>query len=70
MNATTRYLIDSDDDGHWYLVPEMVHPQFGDYASSEGELDQPEGVIRLGGHPNAVTFEAPLEFGEPIEGAR
>lgn len=63
----TRYLLDSDDDGHWYLIPELVHPQFGDYVDSNGEGDFPDGVLSLGSHPNTVTFEAPEHFGKAIE---
>lgn len=67
----TRYLIDSDDDGHWYLIPESGHETFHSWVYGVAEapelgVDVPDGVVRLSGHPNNVTFEAPLEFGEPI----
>ncbi len=59
-----RYLLDNDDDGHWYLMPEDEKEAFSAYVY-EGE-DEPPGLIRLSGHPNNITFEAPLEFGRPI----
>ena len=59
-----RYLLDSDDDGHWYLVPEADKTAFGAWVYEDGE--ELSSVVRLSGHPNNVTFEAPLEFGNPV----
>lgn len=56
-----RYLLDNDDDGHWYLVPEQDKDAFTAWIY-EG-ASEPDSVIRLAGHPNNVTFEAPQEFG-------
>jgi hypothetical protein len=58
-----RYLIDNDDDGHWYLMAETDREEFERYVYEEGP--EPGSLVRLAGHPNNVTFEAPLEFGVP-----
>ncbi|MET0417268.1 MAG: hypothetical protein ABW022_14750 [Actinoplanes sp.] len=68
MTTPARYLLDSDDDGHWYLIPEMEHPAFGDWVQTEGADPMPAGVIPLGSHPNTVTFENPEHFGEVVNG--
>jgi hypothetical protein len=60
-----RYLLDSDDDGHWYLMPVEVREAFNEFVYEEGA--EPEGVVRLSGHPSNVTFEAPEQFGKPIK---
>lgn len=65
--TTTRYLLNTDDDGHWYLLPEDQQDAFDSYVASEGEGPFPQGVISLGSHPNTVTFEKPQHFGEPVE---
>ncbi len=62
----TRYLLDSDDDGHWYLIPELAHPAFSDWVETAGADPMPDGVISLGSHPSTVTFERPEHFGEPV----
>lgn len=59
-----RYLLARDDDGHWYLMPEGSKEAFDAWVF-EGE-PEPMDVVRLSGSPSNVTFEAPLEFGEPI----
>jgi hypothetical protein len=69
--TTTRYLLDSDDDGHWYLIPATGHEAFHSWVYSVAEapehgIDVPDGVISLGSHPNTVTFEAPEHFGEAV----
>jgi hypothetical protein len=62
----TRYMLDSDDDGHWYLIPEAEHTAFNAYVDTAGEGDLPNGVLSLGSHPNTVTFEAPEHFGQAV----
>lgn len=65
MSTPARYLLDSDNDGHWYLIPEMEHPAFGDWVDGD-DLPMPDGVVALGSHPNTVTFEEPMHFGEAV----
>jgi hypothetical protein len=62
---------DTDDDGHWFLITADGHEAFHSWVHGMAEdaasgLDVPDGVVRLGGHPNNVTFESPLEFGKAI----
>lgn len=64
--AMTRYLLDNDDDGHWYLIQCGQEEAFQEYVDSEGRAPFPSGVTSLGSHPNAVTFEAPEHFGEAV----
>lgn len=64
--ATARYMLDNDGDGHWYLMPVEAAQSFQEFVDSDGETDQPDGVISLGSHPNTVTFAAPEHFGEAV----
>jgi hypothetical protein len=59
-----RYVLDRDDDGHWYLIAESEKGAFNEYVYAGGA--EPPSMIRLSGHPNNVSFEAPLEFGKPM----
>lgn len=59
-----RYLLDSDDDGHWYMMSVTDVEAFNAYVFEDGP--EPASLMRLAGHPNNVTFEAPLEFGKPM----
>ncbi len=59
-----RYLINNDDDGHWYIMPEDQLEAFNNYVYEDGP--EPPGLLRLSGHPNNVTFETPFEFGKPL----
>ncbi len=66
MSNEQRYIIDSDDDGHWYVMPADKREEFEDWWANDGEGDQPEGVSMLPGHPaNFVFFTNPVnEKGE------
>lgn len=60
----TRYCLDNDDDGHWYLVPAEAKNAFNAWIYEDAS--EPAGVVRLAGHPNNVTFTVPEEFGQAI----
>lgn len=64
-----RFLMDSDDDGHWYVVPLSERKRFREYveADDKNPADVP-GVAYLNGHPNTVTFSAPYQGDKPIGG--
>jgi hypothetical protein len=62
----SRYLLDSDDDGHWYLIKVGCEDNFRMYVESDDVSGFPVGVISLGSHPNTVTFESPQHFGQPV----
>ncbi len=66
MVASVRFLLTNDDDGHWFLVPTHMEAQFVQWAVSGGELDQPEGVVPVNGHPSIVTFAAPELRGQTV----
>ena len=53
----TRFRLDCDDDGHWYVVPLSKVMEFTEYVESEGRNDLPDGVVELGIHPRFVSFE-------------
>lgn len=57
----TRYVLDNDDDGHWYLIPDIpeVRDAFEAYYTDPSNNPYPEGVRDLGGHPNRVSFTDP-----------
>lgn len=64
MNATLRYFLDTDDDGHWYLVA-ANHP--GGWRRWKAlPRDNPKAWVpplyarRIDG-PEFITFENPLE---------
>jgi hypothetical protein len=61
-----RFLLDNDDDGHWYLIPVELHQQFTEYVCGEREMDLPDGVMALGSGPTTVTFEMPEYFGKSV----
>lgn len=57
---TERYLIDNDDDGHWYVMPVEQREAFEEWWANGAVTDQPEGVSMLPGHPaNFVFFTDP-----------
>lgn len=60
-----RYLLDQDDDGHWYLMPTSEHEAFISWVYGDGP--DPGTVLSLGSDPNTVTFENPEHFGETIQ---
>jgi hypothetical protein len=64
MTEKKRYLLNRDDDGHWYLLAEEDAEAFSAYVYEEGP--EPASMQRLAGHPNNVTFEAPQEFGKAM----
>ncbi|HWO62698.1 MAG TPA: hypothetical protein VNO31_21975 [Umezawaea sp.] len=63
--SVTRWLLNNDDDSHWYLVPVDKKDEFEEWVYGEGG-NQPEGVTSLGSHPNTVTFERPEHFGNEV----
>ena len=65
-SPATRYLLNADDDGHWYLLPEDQLGAFQAYVFTGGATPYPPGAISLGSHPNTVTFEKPAHFGEAV----
>lgn len=60
----TRYMLDSDDDGHWYLMPVQDHDAFTVWVYENGP--EVSSVLSLGSHPRMVTFEAPEHFGAAV----
>lgn len=64
----TRWMLNNDDDGHWYLVPVEQKDAFDEWVYGDDTAEQPAGVTPLAGHPNNVTFERPEHFGAAVTG--
>lgn len=64
--ARARYVLNDDDDGHWYVIPADKKDEFEQWSCGGYETEpQPEWAWQVGGHPNNVTFSQPEIFGEP-----
>lgn len=69
-----RYVLKSDGDGHWYVVPADKQREAADYfeavanywdglsAKGTTEPDRPEWLEEVGGCPSLVTFTNPEVF--------
>lgn len=65
MKATLRFVLLSDNDGHWYAVPVSMRDAFE--LCMNGTMDEETevrferqfGKYRLGGNPSLITFENP-----------
>ena len=63
VSVTSGYVLDSDDDGHWYVVPVAQRDAFSKWLASVDAEDfdpvgYPEGVVPLDGSPTRVVFPA------------
>lgn len=61
VSVTSGYVLDSDDDGHWYVVPVTQRDAFSKWLASVVAEDFdpagcPEGVVPLDGSPTRVVF--------------
>lgn len=58
-----RYFMDSDDDGHWYLIPVEYQAAWDRWTGLDQDSpeawDPPAWAVPLDGHPNGITFENP-----------
>lgn len=63
--AAPRYFLDSDQSGHWYLVPEEKRAEWDDWTNlnedDERSWNEPSYAVRLGGSPSNVTFTDPRD---------
>jgi hypothetical protein len=61
MPENTRYFLDRDNDGHWYLVPADKRDEWDAWTDldpdDEASWDVPEWAMSLGYAPSLVTFE-------------
>jgi hypothetical protein len=59
---TERFFIDSDDDGHWYVVPLAQRAAWEKWcalpSTDEEAWEVPGFAERLDGGPNGITFAA------------
>jgi len=61
-----RYFLDTDEDCHWYLIPERLRAIWESRENFEGFDFDGNGVVSLGGNPNKVTFALPMLYDEPV----
>ncbi len=56
------YFMDSDDSGHWYVIPAARRKEWELWLESDGEdaWDAPSFAEAVNGSPSRVTFEAPV----------
>lgn len=65
-----RFMLTSDDDGHWYIIPADERRAFDKWVRDTGRYwedpdameypgDQPEWARAVGGSVSLVTFENP-----------
>ena len=59
-----RYVLNNDDDGHWYILPADKKEEFSNWVYGPEDAEQPEWARSIGGHPNNVTFAEPEIFGK------
>jgi len=67
MTNRKKYILDQDDDGHWYYFPVENKQQFEDWLSVQYSDDydnplygtMPDWLKEVAGHPNRLTFENP-----------
>lgn len=57
-----QFFLDTDDDGHWYVVPVDLRDVWEAFNEDPEAFDfcVPEGVEEIGGAPNNVTFTDPV----------
>ncbi len=56
-----RYFIDSDDDGHWFVIPVARQQEWNEWrdlpSDDERAWDYPYFARAVGGVPSLITFE-------------
>ena len=66
------YFMDTDDSGHWYVIPESKRKEWEEWANLPEDdpagWDEPDYAHSVGGSPAQVTFQRPVIFGKAIEG--
>lgn len=59
-----KYYLDTDNDGHWYIIPVDCKKEFEDWRGldpdDEKSWDVPKFAHSIGGNPNSVHFENPI----------
>jgi len=54
------YFLDSDDDGHWYVVKECYRQKWDEWRNldenDERSWSPPPFAVMLGVHPNQIVF--------------
>lgn len=62
-SKTERWILISDDDGHWYLIPASRHEEFDKllYTGDEEceDFNDVFGEMYINGSPSLVTFTDP-----------
>ena len=60
-DAKSRFFLDRDDDGHWYVIPVNNKRDWDLWLAQldedEADFDVPDFALSVGGHPSLITFE-------------
>jgi hypothetical protein len=55
-----NYFVDTDNDAHWYVVPDELRDVWNEWLDLDDEdpdsWDVPDGVVRIPGHPSLIVF--------------
>ena len=61
MGLRRRFFLDSDNDGHWYVIPAEKRSEWEVWSNLDGEderaWDTPEWAVPINGAQSRVTFE-------------
>jgi hypothetical protein len=60
----TAFFLDSDDDGHWFLIQANKRKEWEKwredvYTVDDFDITPPDYAEEIGGHPNMVEFINP-----------
>ena len=61
MAPEIRWCLDSDDDGHWYIIPVDKRGEWSTFVEDPERYgyEAPDWAISVNGHPSLVTFLDP-----------
>lgn len=51
------FILTSDDDGHWYVIPKAKEREFSAWVDRCGDEEPPDWCESVGGSPSLVEFE-------------
>lgn len=65
MARAKRFFLDSDDSGHWYVVPLDKQEEWSVWRNipedDERSWNAPEWAERVNGSPNRISFTNPRD---------
>ncbi len=52
-----EYILNKDDDGHWYVIPDNKQEEFNDWLNDENNWEIPDYAEEIGGSYTLVKFK-------------